>query len=181
MPKSGGIYRYTDSGGAEHLVGSLREVPAALRSQAVAVGGSVTVERAPGALQSLGNEAQQRGWEAQAAALAGVRRGEQALHGLGWVGTLHVPSALIGGGGALLLLLVGSMVRRRPGRVLRLVATVALGCLMAGGYTGWARWASGTGSGLATPQTLIEDALRARAAVQDHYGREQQAVERLEK
>jgi hypothetical protein len=174
------LYRYQDASGIEHLADSLSEVPAALRSHAVAVQGDVTVS-SPSVGERVHDEAELRSLQATAAAKVGARRAEQALESVGWRMKLHLPSLGIGAGLTLALVLGLSALRRRPGRFLRLAFGLALAVAMGVGYLSWIRLATGVGSGgMATPASMINEARRAADAARTHAASQETLLEEID-
>jgi hypothetical protein len=82
-------------------------------------------------------------------------------------------------------LLVVLVFKRLPGTlrvVLRLAIAAGIACLLAGGYLGWLRRATGQGSGsLASPQQIIEDAQNAVAKMNARQAADQAELKEIER
>jgi hypothetical protein len=87
--------------------------------------------------------------------------------------------------GACAALVMVVVFKRLPGTMrilLRLAIAAAIACVLAGGYLGWLRRATGQGTGsLASPQQIIEDAKRAVANMNARQQADQAELKEIER
>lgn len=168
------LYRYKDAAGVVHVVDELAEVPVHYRHQAEAVGGTVTVE-GRSALESATGEIGLRALQAHNTGQEKLYAVEQALARLGWKAKLHLPSMGLGAGLVIVTLLGWSAVRRRPGRLWRLVLMGAVAAAVGGGYAGWLGVVNQTASAYTNPTAILDQAHEAAEAASEH-GRAQERL-----
>jgi hypothetical protein len=176
-------YRYQDARGDVHMVERLEDVPSALRAKAVPIGGSVEVESAAQrAERESARDAEVRALQLQGAVIGLARRGERALHKLGWFGYVHLPSFGLGAGLVLIAAILFSFSRRSAGlgRGLKLASVAATAVSIAGGYGMWVRSATTGGPGPATPQSFIGEASKAADVVNEKQRQSAEALDALE-
>lgn len=150
------LYRWRDASGAEHLADGLSEVPKAFRESAVQVEGGVSVEQR-GGIREVGEELGVGVQRVENAANRALAKAEQAVAGKASGSRVHLPSIALGVGLVVLLALVASLLRKRPGRVLRLVLSLVLAGALGAGYLAWVRNAvSFVPSGSGRPTTILE-------------------------
>lgn len=95
--------------------------------------------------------------------------------------SIHVPSFIAGFGAALLLALIAAMVvGKAPRLLIMLVGAVAMIGLGAGYLTFMRAVVGSASNGIATPQTVIDDARAAANAMQKQIEKRGAALEQLE-
>jgi hypothetical protein len=180
------LYRWRDASGADHVAESLTEVPAAFRKSAVAIDGRVQVESRP-ALQGASEDLGIRAQNAENAANLALLKAEQALFGKAFGARLHLPSVVLGAGVTLLVVLAISSLRKRPGRVLRLVLSGALAVALGAGYLTYLRSVTHLGpSGLPTtllssPAAIVDQARQSADAMSKSAADQQRKLDEIDR
>ena len=181
------LYRWHDASGTEHLADALTEVPPAFRESAVLVEGGVSVEPR-GGLREVGEDLGIGVQRADNAANRALLAAEKAVFGKASGSRLHLPSIALGVGVVVLLVLVGSLLRKRSGRVLRLVLSVVLAGALGAGYLAWMRNAvslAPSGSGrptlLESPAAIVDQARQSADAMSKAAAEQQRKLEEIDR
>jgi hypothetical protein len=165
MASSTSFYSYTDANGVQVVVQKLADVPEQYREQVKRIDLSKPAITLPASPSE----------NAQATPADGF--------GLCGKGTfLNVPSFILGAGTGLALGCMAMLALRRTNRLLSLVVAGVVMAALSLGYIAYVRRQAGlSGSGLATPATLVDDARAAASTLNKRNQEQQRALDELDK